>query len=68
MSVFDKIRKLFTPPSADVLAVKHLEESKRQLLAAFAYREEADAMVKKYQERVRRLETAVQKIAEKPDA
>jgi len=58
MSMLDSIRWLFNQPTAATLAQRQLEETERQLLYAYAYREDADAMVKKYEDRLRRLEEA----------
>jgi hypothetical protein len=56
MNILDSIRRLVRPPTAEVLAQRQLEETERQLL--YAYREDADAMVNKYEDRLRRLEQA----------
>ena len=63
MEWLNRLRRMFQPPSAEVLMVRQLEDAKRLLLEAHAYREEAEAMVKKYSERIKRLSTEVQKIA-----
>lgn len=49
------IMKIFEKPSATVLAVKELEEAKRQLLAAMSARDYAIAMVSYNEDRVERL-------------
>lgn len=62
MEWLNQLRKMFHPPSAEVLAVRQLEETKRLLLEAYAYQEEAEALVRKYQDRLKRLEAVVRKI------
>lgn len=59
MDFISRLRALFTPPTADIIAVRQLEETRRDLLQAHAYREEAESLVRKYEARVRRLEAAV---------
>lgn len=49
------MRSLYTPPSADVLALQELEESKRRLLEAQSGREYADSMCKYHEAKIRRL-------------
>lgn len=53
--MFDSIRTLFSAPPAEVMAVRQLNDAKRLLLEAHAYREEAEAMVAKYEDRIQRL-------------
>ena len=59
MEFISRLRALFAPPSAAILAVRQLEDAKRHLLEAYAYREEAEAYVQKYETRIRRLTAAV---------
>jgi hypothetical protein len=47
--------RIFQPPSAAMMAMKQLEDAQRHLLDAHAYREDAEALVEKYQARVTRL-------------
>jgi hypothetical protein len=47
----------FKPPSADSIALRELEESRRQLLAAQSAREYADSMCRCYEARIKRLTT-----------
>lgn len=54
--------KWFQPPPAEVMAVKQLEDAKRLLLEAYAYQEDAKAMVAKYQQRIERLSETVRNI------
>lgn len=47
----------FKPPSAESIALRELEESRRELLAAQAAREYADSMCRCYEARIKRLTT-----------
>ena len=49
------MRNIFTPPSAEMLALRELEEAKRRLLEAYSYREEAECRVACYSDRIERL-------------
>jgi len=49
------MRNIFTPPSAEMLALRELEEAKRRLLEAYSYREEAECRVACYSDRIVRL-------------
>lgn len=53
--MIDQVKKLFATPSAEMLALRELEESKRRLLEALSYREEAECRVACYSERIDRL-------------
>lgn len=64
MEYYEKVKRMFSPPPAEVLAVRQLEDAKRMLLEAHAYREEAEAMVQKYQERIARLTATVRTMTE----
>lgn len=59
MNAIERLTQFFQPPPAEVKAARQLAESKRYLLDAYAYREEAEAAVKKYEERIKRLTTPV---------
>ena len=59
MDFISRLRALFAPPTADVMAVRQLEDTRRYLLRAYAYREEVIATVQMYEARLRRLEAAV---------
>jgi hypothetical protein len=52
--IFD-LKKLWTTPSAEVLALRELEESKRRLLQAQTAREYADSMCKYREAQIKRL-------------
>ena len=49
------MRNIFATPSAEMLALRELQESKRRLLEALSYREEAECRVACYSERIDRL-------------
>ena len=49
------MRNIFATPSAEMLALRELQESKRRLLEALSYREEAECRVACYLERIDRL-------------
>jgi hypothetical protein len=50
-----RIKKLWTAPSAEVLALRELEESKRRLLEAQTAREYAESMCKYREAQIKRL-------------
>lgn len=52
---WEKIKAVFVPPGAVVLAVRELEEARRQLLAAQTGREYADSMCRYHEARIARL-------------
>jgi hypothetical protein len=51
----NKMKKLFAPPSPETIALRELEESKRELLAAHTAQEYAAKMVEYHQGKIRRL-------------
>jgi hypothetical protein len=53
--MIDQVKKLFASPSAEMLALRELEDAKRRLLEAYSYREEAECRVACYLERIDRL-------------
>lgn len=53
--MIDELKKLWAAPSAEVLALKELEEAKRKLLDAQTSREYADSMVKFREAQIKRL-------------
>ena len=53
--MIDELKKLWAAPSAEVLAIKELEEAKRKLLDAQTSREYADSMVKFREAQIKRL-------------
>ena len=60
----DSICSLFVAPPAEVISVRQLNDAKRLLLEAHAYREEAEAMVDKYQKRIKRLTAEIRNSTE----
>jgi hypothetical protein len=53
--MFEQLKKLWTTPTAEELALRELEDSKRRLLEAQTAREYADSMCKYRETQVRRL-------------
>ena len=58
------MRNLFAAPSAEMIALRELEEAKRKLLEAYSYREEADCRVACYGERINRLTEYLRNVQE----
>ena len=54
-ATMEYVKSIFTVPSAEVLALKELEEAKRKLLEAQSAREYADSMCKYHEARIKRL-------------
>lgn len=67
MKHLEKIKQIFEPPSAEVLAIKELEAAKRSLLEAHSAREYADSMAKYHEARIRRLNNYIYE-SKKPDS
>ena len=53
--IVDFTKSLYKTPSAEVLALRELEESKRKLLEAQSAREFSDCMCKYHEARIKRL-------------
>lgn len=53
--MINELKKMWATPSAEVLALKELEEAKRKLLEAQTSREYADSMVKFREAQIKRL-------------
>ena len=53
--IFQSLLAYFRLPSAEVLALRELEEAKRKLLDAQSGREYADSMCKYHEARIKRL-------------
>lgn len=51
------VKSLYKVPSAEVLALRELEDSKRKLLEAQSAREYSDSMCKYYEAKIKRLTT-----------
>jgi hypothetical protein len=58
------VRNAYTTPSAEVLALRELEDSKRRLLEAQTAREYADSMCKYREAQIKRLTTYLHKATE----
>ena len=59
--MIEEIKLFFRVPSADILAVKELEEAKRELLRTQSALDYTKRMVEYHQDRVKRLTTYVAK-------
>ena len=55
--LIDYIKNIYTPPSAETLALRELEEARRRLLESQSAREYADSMCKYHEARIKRLTT-----------
>ena len=55
MNLIDYLKKIYSTPSAEALALRELEEAKRKLLDAQTAREYADSMCKYHDARIKRL-------------
>lgn len=58
--MFKKLKQLFEAPSAEVIAIRELEEAKRGLLDAQTGREYANAMCSYYESKIKRLSNYVE--------
>jgi len=59
MNAWEKIKVLFQPPSAEVLAAQEYDHARRALLEAHSAREYAEAMVTYHQTRIERLKATL---------
>jgi len=64
MNLIEYFKNIYTTPSAETLALRELEESKRRLLEAQSSREYADAMCKYYEAKIKRLTVYLHKATE----
>ena len=55
MKIYSYFKKLLAAPSAEVIALKELEDAKRALLEAHTGRDFATSMVSYHEARIRRL-------------
>lgn len=62
--LYDWVKNIYTTPSAEALALRELEESKRRLLEAQSSREYADSMCKYYEAKIKRLTVYLHKATE----
>jgi hypothetical protein len=60
--MIEQLKKLWTTPTAEELALRELEDSKRRLLQAQTAREYADSMCKYRETQVRRLTAYIKEI------
>jgi len=60
--MLEQLKKLWTTPTAEELALRELEDSKRRLLQAQTAREYADSMCKYRETQVRRLTAYIKEI------
>ena len=62
--MYNWVRNVYTTPSAEVLALRELEEAKRRLLEAQTAREYADSMCKYREAQIKRLTAYLHKATE----
>jgi hypothetical protein len=55
MNIISTIKTLYAPPSPETLALRELEESRRELLAAYNQQEYATKMVEFHKGKIKRL-------------
>jgi hypothetical protein len=55
MKIINTLKALFAPPSPETLALRELEESRRELLAAHNQQEYATKMVEFHKGKIKRL-------------
>lgn len=55
MKLITQIKKLYATPSPETLALRELEEARRQLLEAQSTREYAESMCRYHEVRIKRL-------------
>jgi hypothetical protein len=60
--MLEQLKKLWTTPTAEELALRELEDSKRRLLQAQTAREYADSMCKYRETQVKRLTAYIKEI------
>lgn len=62
--LYDWVKNIYTIPSAEAIALRELEESKRRSLEAQSSREYADSMCKYYEAKIKRLTVYLHKATE----
>ena len=62
--LYDWVKNVYTTPSAEALALRELEESKRRLLEAQTAREYADSMCKYREAQIKRLTAYLHTVTE----
>lgn len=64
--MINEIKKMWTTPTAEALALRELEDSKRRLLQAQTAREYADSMCKYREAQIKRLTAYLHNATETP--
>lgn len=64
MNLIHYIKNAYKTPSAETIALRELEDAKRQLLEAQSGREYADSMCKYHEARIKRLTAYLHKATE----
>lgn len=62
--LYDWVKNIYTTPSAEAIALRELEDSKRKLLEAQSGREYADSMCRYYEAKIKRLTVYLHKATE----
>ena len=62
--LYEWVKNIYVTPSAEVIALRELEESKRRLLEAQSSREYADSICKYYEAKIKRLTVYLHKATE----
>lgn len=62
------VKNIYTTPSAEAIALREIEESRRKLLDAQSAREYAESMCKYYEVKIRRLTSYLQRATNAPTA
>lgn len=62
--LYEWAKNIYVTPSAEVIALRELEDSKRKLLEAQSGREYADSMCKYYEAKIKRLTVYLHKATE----
>ena len=55
MNIINKLKALYAPPSPETIALRELEESRRELLAAYTQQEYALKMCEFHKNKIKRL-------------
>jgi hypothetical protein len=55
MNIINTIKSIYAPPSPETLALRELEESRRELLSAYNQQEYATKMVEFHKGKIKRL-------------
>lgn len=68
MNIIHSIKSLFAPPSPETIALRELEESRRELLAAHTQQEYAAKMVEFHKNKIKRLTLFLKETMEEEQA